>query len=272
MSEPLSSVAERGRLTIVLRVEALQLDHARRGAAIRGPHLAGIGEVARQPRVRAFELARPEAEVAPLERSPSSGRALPNSSLPRSIHSSPGCPRRSISRTARPVRRGFAAPAPAARRARRRRAPRRQSGGALVIRSSCYGWPAAPAALRALRSRRSAGADRVSSVRLSPLLSVHVTRSCRPPWRPSRAARTPGCATPPGSTGLEHRLAVVLRRDVWMKCSGTISPLGVLALAGLHRVAHQHAHVGDVALERRADSHRFGHGALLSLPSRSRRR
>jgi hypothetical protein len=40
--------------------------------------------------------------------------------------------------------------------------------------------------------------------------------------------------------------------------------LGVLALAGFHGVQHQDSYIGDVALEYRADFHRFSHDAVLS--------
>jgi hypothetical protein len=63
--------------------------------------------------------------------------------------------------------------------------------------------------------------------------------------------------------GGHHRLAVVGGGDVGDVPGRDGLAGGVLALAGLHLVAHEDAHEGAVALRLRADAHRVCHGGLL---------
>mgnify|MGYP003694590821 CR=1 FL=1 len=70
----------------------------------------------------------------------------------------------------------------------------------------------------------------------------------------------PHCAD---STVLPPYVAVTF----WINHAGIVLTLRILALAGLHFVAHQHLHFGRVADEVRADFHRIRHVSLRNRPA-----
>ena len=191
MSEPLVAVLKRV-WTISSRSKPCSSTMQVSSRDSRSCTLSGVGEVARQPRERAFELARARGRSRTARASPALGPRFSRKRLsPRSIHSSPGLSSASIWR---PTASGIGGLALRERRAgARTQAGSRDGERALPSRlrmAFSSVMVMSRIELRRLSTRRDHDAATVaSSVRLSPLLSIQVTLILSPALAPLHAQR-----------------------------------------------------------------------------------
>ena len=116
------------------------VDHAPDQARLEVHHAVGVGEIARQLRVRALDHAGAEAEVAFLERDLASGRAAPSTVLRRALPTArPGLPSCSACAVLRDLVDGRCpAPMRAARRRARERERRRNASERRRLRNARF--------------------------------------------------------------------------------------------------------------------------------------
>src|SRR5262245_22440322 len=240
----------------LVAVEALQLDHAGEQARFQVLDPAGIGEIARQPRAGALELARTQAEVALLERRVP-GAALVVEQLLALLDPQ-------LARVV--LGEHLAADGDAGLGLRQRRGRRDEAGehgergdSAKRCGHESFLHVLAKPAAGFLPAGPRRGYDGVvgALVRLVVDPRDADPLACFRALHPQEQPRIAGNGLAPlgvhdgaAVVGDHHALDEMQRHDL---------ALGILAIAGFHRVHHDDAHVGDVTLERCADSHRVGH-------------